>query len=76
VSSVVEKLCTVFFKEVCPYFFNVFVSSLISDAVSHFLISVSVTLSGLVVSVLAIESKVHRFTPGLGQWIFKGNKNL
>jgi hypothetical protein len=28
-----------------------------------------------VVKVLAIGPKVHRFKPGQGQWIFKGDKN-
>jgi hypothetical protein len=34
---------------------------------------VNVVLGGLVVSVLAIESKVHVFKLGRKTWIFKGN---
>jgi hypothetical protein len=32
-----------------------------------------VFLCGLAVSMLATESKVHRFKPGQVQWTFKGN---
>jgi hypothetical protein len=34
-----------------------------------------VILSGLVVSVLDIGPKVHRFNLGQGLWIIKGDKN-
>jgi hypothetical protein len=33
-----------------------------------------VALSGLVISLLAITPKVHRFKPSQGQQIFKGDK--
>jgi hypothetical protein len=37
--------------------------------------SCNVVLAGLVVIVLVIGPKVHRFTPRGGQWIFKGDKS-
>jgi hypothetical protein len=35
-----------------------------------------VILNGVMVSMLAIGPKVHKFKPGRAGWIFKGNKNL
>jgi hypothetical protein len=35
-----------------------------------------VILAGLLIIVLAIGPKVHRFKPGQGQWIFKGDKKI
>jgi hypothetical protein len=38
--------------------------------------TVKLILCGVTVSVLATGTKVHRFKPGQGQWIFEGDKNL
>jgi hypothetical protein len=35
----------------------------------------TVALDGVVVIVLATESKIHGFKPGRGRWIFKGDKH-
>jgi hypothetical protein len=39
------------------------------------LITDIIAFGGLVVSVLSIGSKVRRFEPGRGRWIFNSNKN-
>jgi hypothetical protein len=34
-----------------------------------------VAIGGVMVSVLAIDPKFHRFKPGRERWIYKGDKN-